>query len=235
MRNLLSHHTLAAVISAPLLAACTQAAPHVAEEVVAEKAELPFCASLTDDILTTLGSANCRLISDDPYGWHADVTYGDEDNGSVTVTLTIKAADNSVGQTITETAERSYGPPAFNDLDSDGRPDLLVPLMTGNVNTSYAVWRDTGEATPFARAGELGGIDVGATGGGMFASTARGSAASWYTSYYVFRSNLLVPIATAQTDLSEDGKETCTVTDDGGLESVGMTLEAAQLKFCEPA
>ena len=45
--------------------------------------------------------------------------------------------------------------PWLGDADGDGVPDLWVPVMTGNANTQYALWRLRPREGRFAEAGEL--------------------------------------------------------------------------------
>lgn len=221
-----------------LPAALTACQPKAVETPVAEPAAetlagVPLCGDLGEADFGPMGTADCRLAATDASGWTADVSYVPVDDYSTTVTLAIATADGMAVQTITETAESAYGLPEFKDLDNDGRAEILVPLLTGNVNTNYAVWRgEEGEPT-YVRAGEIHGIDMGPLEDGLFASSARGSAATWYASYYVFDGATLVPVATAMSTLNDGGEtQECVVSDDGGLASIDMTLAAAQEKFC---
>ncbi len=97
-------------------------------------------------------------------------------------------------QVIEETALYAYNYPYTEDLTADGLPDLMVPLMTGNVNTSYALWVQ-GADGQFARAGELGGVSIGQTPQGLIAASGRSSAAEWETGYFRVTNGALEEVA----------------------------------------
>ena len=111
----------------------------------------------------------------------------------------------------------------------------MVPLMTGNVNTAYAVWQAADGDTPYIEAGELSGVEIGYAGDGLISATGRSSANSWETGYYIFDGEKLAQVAGTRTVLYEDGTEACTAFDAGGLDAIGLTLDEAQQKFCTPA
>lgn len=71
--------------------------------------------------------------------------------------------------------------PALRDLDGDGNAELLFGLMSGNVNTVFAVWRQN-SAGLFVPAGEVStyGIDSLELRDGLIIAPSRGSAASYY-------------------------------------------------------
>lgn len=227
---------LLALLPAAALAACqpTPAEAPVAAVPEAEAATLPDCGALTEVELGPNGTADCRLTASGETGWSVEVNYSEGAEGAVDVSLKIAAVDGAEIQTIHETAQSAYGLPYFVDLDSDGRAELLVPLMTGNVNTSYAVWRGKEGDPEFVRTGEVSGIDVTAYEPGLFITPARSSASSWNTTYHVFEDNTVTRVATAEITLgeTEDAPGSCTVVDDGGLAKIGLTLDAAQAKFC---
>ncbi len=222
-----------------LLSGCQQDTPDVAPTQTNMQITKPvFCADLGEDALNDRGQADCALDSDDGSGLILNVKYGapkdGDEYGEAQIEIKTAAADGTAQQTITETSEFVYGFPTLQDLDGDGRNELLVPLMTGNVNTVYAVWRGTPETHEYTRAGEISGVSFEAKNNGMFSASSRGSAASWATSYYKFIDGNITNIATAMIELpdSEDGVEKCTVRDDGGLALIDLTLAQAQDKFC---
>lgn len=47
----------------------------------------------------------------------------------------------------------------LEDADGDGAADLWIPVMTGNANTAYEIWRMTPAQGRFVRAGEVSGVD----------------------------------------------------------------------------
>jgi len=223
----------------PALSGCQQNTP----EIVAEKNEPlvtkpTLCADLDDAALNDRGQANCVLNSNDGSGLILEVRYGaprdGDEYGAVEVEIKAVLPYDDVKQTIKETSEFVYGLPKLQDLDGDGRNELLVPLMTGNVNTVYALWRGVTSPQPYTRVGEISGVSFEAMDDGMFSASARASAASWVTSYYKFIDGDISNIATAMVELPADqeGEEKCTLSDDGGLALTGLTLAQAQDKFC---
>ena len=228
-----------ALLPVAILAACQPKTAEAPAEPAASAgpavAALPDCNGDGGEAFGPGGDADCRLTALGETGWGVDLHYAGAKDEPLELTLKITTDDGMEIQTITETIDGTYTLPNFDDLDGDGRAELLVPLMTGNVNTSFAVWRGKDGEAQFERAGEVGGIDVAAYEDGMFVTPARGSASSWYTSYYIFSDNKVLAVATAENTLGEDGEtETCVVVDEGGLAGVGMSLEAAQARFCEP-
>ncbi|MBA3069581.1 MAG: hypothetical protein FP825_14000 [Hyphomonas sp.] len=224
--------TLVALLPA-VLAACQPKTAEAPAAPAPQIAALPDCNGPGAEAFGPAGEADCRLTAPGETGWGADLHYeGGRDEPRV-LTLKITAGDGTEIQTLTEPVEFTYTLPIFDDLDGDGRAELLVPLMTGNVNTTFAVWRGKDGEPQFERAGEVSGIDVAAYEDGIFMTPARGSAASWYATYYVFADNKVAPVVTAETTLAEDGEtETCTAVDEGGLAAIGLSLEDALAKFC---
>jgi hypothetical protein len=97
-------------------------------------------------------------------------------------------------QVIEETALFAFNYPYIEDLTGDGLPDLMVPLMTGNVNTSYAFWVQDADGQ-FVRAGELSGVSIGQTPQGLIAASGRSSAAEWETGYFRVTNGALEEVA----------------------------------------
>lgn len=219
-------------VSVLALAACKPPVPAPAGETVAAAAGLPACESLTEEAFDDFSRADCRMALPDTTGRTVEFRFAAPVDYQTPATITLIDADGTSPQVISTVIDGGYGMPQVIDIDGDGRADLLVPLYTGNVNTNYTLWRSIDGVPPFVLAGEIGGVDFGPVSDGLFASTARGSATTWYTSYYMFANNQLAPVATAETELSENGPSTCKVVDDGGLETLGLTPEDAQLRFC---
>lgn len=205
---------------------------------------LPLCSSLEGYAFNEKGQADCSLETSDGSNFFLEIRYRAPANGDefapAPTHITVTTADGGTDQEIEEMAEFVYGLPKLQDLDADGRDDLLVPLMTGNVNTTYAVWHGTSEAgvpasKPYHRVGEIGGLDVQARADGMFSTTSRGSAMSFFTSYYKIIDGKMMEIVTAMIVLpdTDEGVETCTVSDDGGLSLINLTLAQAQSQFCD--
>jgi hypothetical protein len=104
-------------------------------------------------------------------------------DGEGTLRVEIAEADGTSLQLIDETATGAYTYPYVEDIDGDGAVDIMVPLLTGNVNTSYAVWLKGADGM-FFRAGELGGVSIGHTPEGLIAASGRSSASEWETGYF---------------------------------------------------
>lgn len=55
--------------------------------------------------------------------------------------------------------ENTYLAPALRDINGDDRPELFIPLLTGNVNTLFAVWQQD-ENGIYQPAGQISGFAV---------------------------------------------------------------------------
>lgn len=97
-------------------------------------------------------------------------------------------------QVIEETASGAFNYPYVEDLTGDGAADLMVPLMTGNVNTAYALWVQGADGL-FKRAGELSGVGVGLAPNGFIAASGRSSAVEWETQYFRVTDGALEEVA----------------------------------------
>ncbi|MFN7164549.1 MAG: hypothetical protein ACK4P2_06985 [Hyphomonas sp.] len=115
-------------------------------------------------------------------------------DGEGTLRLEVADAEGNSLQLIDETASGSYSYPYAEDIDGDGTLDLMVPLLTGNVNTNYAVWLKGADGM-FVRAGELGGLSIGQTPEGLIAASGRSSASAWETQYYRVTGGALEEVA----------------------------------------
>lgn len=240
------------VLTALALAACgpqTQAASDANAPVEADaggaaaqkRLPLPDCATVEP---TDAGNAgwkmvDCRVQSSDRVGLAFEARYTQPDGGGPgKVSVQVVAPGDATLQTIEEEILNTFNHPFLQDIDGDGRDELLIPLVTGNVNTSWAIWRAKGEETQFVRLEELSGIDVDRTDDGFITTSARSSASSWEIGYWQMDGDDLEPVVTVSVSaegVDADGNainETCTVTDAGGLAEIGLTLEQAQAKFC---
>jgi hypothetical protein len=97
-------------------------------------------------------------------------------------------------QVIEETVSGAFSYPYTEDLNGDGAADLMVALMTGNVNTRYALWLQ-GEDGLFRRAGELSGVGIGLAPNGYISASGRSSAAEWETQYFRVTGGVLEEVA----------------------------------------
>ena len=133
----------------------------------------------------------------------------------------------------------TYGCPSpnFEDFDKDGMTDILLPLETGTVNTTWAVWRQVAEGK-FVRVGEPSGVSIVKTDSGYIAVQGRSSAAEYYVDFYKLEADNLKRLVTARVAAAFDdtgekvvGSE-CTLEDADGLSAMGLTPEAAKVQFC---
>jgi hypothetical protein len=176
----------------------------------------------------------------DNSGLAIEARYTKAEDESTKMAVQVVAPGDATLQTIEETMGNTFNGITQMDVDQDGRSDLLLPLETGNVNTTWALWRQADDGQSFARAGEPSGIGVETSASGYIVVPARSSAASWTVAFYKLESNTLRPAVTVEvTAEGEPDRITgveCTLTDNGGVPETGLTPEAAKDKFCaEPA
>jgi hypothetical protein len=232
-----------------VLAACTPESEAPTEEsdagagAVAEKrAPLPDCSTVETQDLGADGwkHPDCRLMLTDNSGLAAEARYSKAEDESTEVSVQVVAPGDATVQTIEETMGNTFNKISAQDIDKDGKADLLLPLETGNVNTTWAIWRQQDDGKSFVRIGEPSGVEIVKTDSGYFAVPSRSSANEWDVAFYKLEANALQPIVTASTVAQgEVDKVTgveCSVTDDGGLAQTGLDLAAARDKFCaEPS
>lgn len=214
------------------LAAC---APTTAEH---SAEALPACA----DIELSRGEltpAQCQLQA---AGQTLRVTYNELPAGvqGGNVSIDVLAEDGSVQQTLLEPDVSEYLPVSIDDIDGDGRADILVGRVGGNVNTEHALWLYNGERARYERVGEVSGVSIERTGDGYLAVPARSGAASWGVAFYRLDEGGLHPLVTLQIDGEETAsgaiRSTCTLLESPGLRDLSLSEAAAREKFCaEPA
>jgi len=152
------------------------------------------------------------------------------------VTVEIVGDNGQIAQAITEENVAQYFGPSFEDIDGDGRGDILVPRMSGNVNTEYGVWIFNGERQRFERVGELSGVEFERTADGYIAAAARSSAAAWAVNFYTLDGAGLQPLATVYVQGEELAggriRSTCALEEAPGIAALGLSEQAAREKFC---
>jgi hypothetical protein len=206
----------------------------------AKRMPLPDCAS---DAAKTVDAGadgwkhpDCRLMLTDKSGLALEARYNAAEDDSTKVKIQVVMAGDATLQTIEETMGNTFAGISLQDIDQDGRMDILAPLETGNVNTSWGVWRQADDGKSFTRMGEPEGVSIENTKSGYVAVPARSSANQWGIAFYKIEAGVLKPILTADvTARGEADKITgvdCVVTDDGGLASTGMDAKAAKKAFC---
>ncbi|MFN3608300.1 MAG: hypothetical protein ACK4Y9_04470 [Hyphomonas sp.] len=115
-----------------------------------------------------------------------------EGDGMLRAELT--APDGASLQVIEEPATGFYSYPYLEDLSGDGALDLMLPQLSGMVNTSYALWLQGADGR-FSRAGELSGFTIDLGEDGLIAASGRSSASEWETSYYALENGALKEVA----------------------------------------
>lgn len=219
-----------AAVSALTLAACSQ------------QAAQPFASNLRPcdelELSGALTPAACQMQSS---GQTLRVTYADLAAGTQAgaVSIDVLGQDGQVVQTLLEADVPEYMPLSLQDVDGDGRADILVPRVSGNVNTEYGVWIYDG--TRYRRVGDVSGVEVERTADGLIAVPARSSAISWNVRYYRLDESGLRHLVTAQIDGLEQlpngsVRSTCAISEAPGLADLDLSDRAAQERFCaEPA
>ncbi|MEQ1931789.1 MAG: hypothetical protein ABL957_14830, partial [Parvularculaceae bacterium] len=217
------------------LAACSPQGQDAAEgpPIAAKRMPLPDCA----DVALDSGAApDCRIQSTDKAGLAFEARRSEE-GGVTTETIAVVGPGDATLQTIEESVEASAAPPHLEDIDADGRDELMIPLSTGNMNTTFAVWRSVGDEAAFARLGELSGVSFSATEDGALAVASRSSASEWVVEYYRINGETLNALARAVVAAEAvDGaamKTTCVAEDAGAMTALGLTPDEVQTKYCE--
>ena len=179
----------------------------------------------------------CVIRTDDGSGLVARLSYGEAqaDNTS-DVIVNILRNDGQRVQDIVGFVEGTVAPPTFDDLDADGADELLLPVMTGNVNSVFSVWR-RGADDNYTLMGEISGVSFEPVGDGLFSTSARSSAASWEVGYHRFTETGVELVVLTAIELAEspDGGEPiemCAAMAGPGFASLGITDMESQQRFC---
>lgn len=205
--------------------------------VAAKRMPLPDCATIEAKDAGADGwkHPDCRLMFPDQSGMAIEARYTPAEDDSTEVTVQVVATGDATLQTFDERMGNTFNGPLLEDFDKDGKVDIQIPLETGNVNTTWAVWRQVGDGK-FVRVGEPSGVSLVKTDSGYIAAQARSSANEWGVSFYKLEADVLMPILTADvTAQGEPDKITgvaCEIADDGGLAATGLTADAAKAQFC---
>lgn len=241
---------IAVCLAALALAACSPA-PDTASEAEkpagetpsAKRVGLPDCASVEAQDAGADGwkHPDCRLMFPDQSGLAIEARYAPAEDDSTEVTVQVVQTGDKTIQEFKERMGNTFNGPELVDFDKDGRIDIQLPLETGNVNTSWALWRQV-EDGKFARiqADDVSGVSLEKTASGYIAVQGRSSAAEYYVSFYKLAGDALNPVATVRViGKGEPDKVTgvdCVVDAEDGPLDEGLTAEAARAKFCaEPA
>jgi hypothetical protein len=218
-----------AFVLAATIAALTACSPRVP---VADIAALHDCADLFLEA-SEIESGECRL---DAAGQTMRVAFSPMVEGvGGNVTIDVLNADGAVAQTIVEEGVSEYLAPTVQDVDGDGRADILVARETGNVNTAYGIWVFSGDRNVFRRVGEVSGYDIARTPEGLIAVQARSGAALRNVAFYQLSADGLIHIATVELEAREGGEIVqwrCRLSDAPGASALGLSAEAAEARFC---
>lgn len=151
------------------------------------------------------------------------------------VSIDVVGSDRSVRQVLLEENVSEYLAPSIQDIDGDGRGDVLIPRESGNVNVAHAVWVFSDEGL-YRRAGEVSGVQIERTDEGLIAVPARTSAASWNIAFHRLDGNGLSLIASVNVEAEAQRggalSVRCELADAPGLALLDLTTAAAETKFC---
>lgn len=235
LRFAISAAALALAACSPAPASDEPAAP--AGGASAKRVALPDCETVEaqDQGADGWKHPDCRVLLPDGSGLAIEARYAPAEDESIEVTVQVVQTGDKTIQEFKERMGNTFNGANVKDFDGDGKADVLLPLETGNVNTSWAVYRQM-EGPTFVRVGEPSGVSVVKTETGYIAVQGRSSAADYYVSFYSLTPTELKPVLTVEVSgKGEPGKVTgvdCTLTDDGGMAELGLTDAAAKEKFC---
>ncbi|MBN8606922.1 MAG: hypothetical protein J0L81_08385 [Caulobacterales bacterium] len=219
-----------ALLALCVLAACT---PSAAPDPTVE---LPACADLV--FAGDFTPNECRL---EATGVALHVRFAAVPAGvdGGTVSVDVLGPDFSVTQTILETDLSEYRAPGVQDVDGDGRGDILIPRATGNANIANAIWLFSGESGAYRRVGEVSGVSIERTAEGYVAVPARGGAALWNVAFYRLDGeglHMLASVNVEGEDVNGAIRSSCSLADAPGIGAIDLDTRAAEAKFCaEPA
>lgn len=234
----------AGLMAALVVAACspapeTDATATPGETPAAKRMPLPDCAVIEAEDAGADGwkHPDCRLMLPDQSGLAIEARYAPAEDDSTEVKVQVVQPGDATIQEIVERMGNTFNGPNLEDFDKDGMTDILLPLETGNVNTTWAVWRQA-ELGKFVRVGEPSGVSILKTDSGYIAVQGRSSAAEYYVDFYKLEADSLKRLVTARVAAEFDDKgekvvgSECTLEDADGVSAMGLTPEAAKLQFC---
>lgn len=229
--------------AAALVAACSpapsneDAAPADAAPAAAKRIPLPDCAEVEAQDLGADGwrHPDCRLMLTDASGLAIEARYAPAEDESTQVTAQVVQPGDATIQEIVELMGATFNGPTIEDFDKDGKADILLPLETGNVNTTWAVWRQI-EGHKFVRVGEPSGVSINKTDSGYIAVQGRSSAAEYFVDFYRLESDTLKLALTVRVTADAEGDAvtsvTCTLESPNEQIPGGLSAEAAKAQFC---
>jgi hypothetical protein len=223
-----------------VLAACSPAPTEEAGGAAAKRIPLPDCAAVEaeDNGADGWKHPDCRAVFPDSSGLAIEARYTPAEDESTKITVQVVQTGDATIQTFEERMGNTFNGPTLADFDKDGKVDIQLPLETGNVNTTWALWRQV-EGPKFVRVGEPSGVEIEQTDSGHLAVQGRSSAAEYYVTFYKLVGEDLKEQLTARvTAQGEPDKITgveCGIEEDEPFAATGLTLDAAKTQFCAEA
>lgn len=226
-------------------AAAITAAGALAPTAAADPA-LPSCPRTATVINpeSVLPHPDCRLHSGDRVGLNFDITHWavGSDQPPQAVKVVVTDGSGEVVQTINEMLEPSSpSPVGLQDLDGDGRDELIIPMarhsFNGSPNTRFAVWRADGDRQHLERT-QMVGQAVYPSGDGYVVSNG-GALSSRDLTYYLPTSAgfTLVVVLTIEAEQADPDTHrvltvSCRAHQEDGLHAVDMDVYQAEDTFC---
>lgn len=187
---------------------------------------------------------DCRMHSGDPSGLNFDVSYwsaepkGTPRAAKVLVTDAAGAQVQIINELLEPSSPAGVG---LEDLDGDGRTELLIPIaensFNGAPNTRFSVWRAEGDSVHFERT-QMVGQAVYPSGDGYIVTNG-GALTSRDLTFYLPTSagyTLVVSLTIAAEQVEPGTGRVLTVSCDAhqqqGLQLVEMDVAHARDAFC---
>lgn len=232
---------LAICAAALAIAACSPAPTEEAGAgAAAKRLPLPDCGEVEAADAGDEGwkHPDCRLMFPDDSGLAIEARYAPAEDDSTKITVQVVQTGDATIQTIEERMGNTFNGPTLEDVDKDGKVDILLPLETGNVNTTWALWRQI-DGQRFARAGEPSGVEIAKTDSGYLAVQGRSSASEYYVTFYKLVGEDLKEVLTtrvaAQGEPDKITSVDCVIEQDKALAESGLKAEEVQAQFCAEA
>jgi len=163
---------------------------------------------------------NCVLQSNDGREAMAVFTFSDGE-WAQDGRMELRTSEGPLLQTFDFRTE-SFSYPSIADINDDGIEDIRIPLVTGNVNTEYAIFMGTADGF-MHQPWQVSGFAVeSANYDGLIVARARSSAAESYAEFYRFDGEQIMNEATVvlsfmNVEDPDDGPE-CSLVEGGEYE-----------------
>jgi len=177
---------------------------------------LPLC----DELESNATHEDCMLQTAGDHAFMLSFEFSALDDRREMIDATVRHADGTLAQTMSYATE-SFFYPSLSDLNGDGMEELLVPLETGNVNTTYSLAIGTEYGFEWT-SHELNGYGIDPIGEGVFMVAARDSAIARYIEFYRLEGleldNIATIFLTYETVENVDDGPDCSLVDGGQTE-----------------